>query len=87
MSHLRQFHVLAFLFFGLCIADNFFAAARASTVSRLSVGADTVEAFDELAAFMFSGFLTFVALHALQWFTSARLVRNKQIPRSPQGSG
>jgi hypothetical protein len=78
VANLRQFQILAFYFFGACLADHFFAALQSIDRSKMSLQAEGVDAFSPLAWFAFIGFLTLLFSHSLQWFASCRVISVSQ---------
>jgi hypothetical protein len=73
LDNLRQLHLFAFYFLGVCLADHFFATVNSIQMSRMSLQAAGCESFSPMAWFAFIGFLLLLFSHSVQWFTSIRV--------------
>ena len=77
---LTQFQMLLLLLFGLCCANEAFAALRAFRYSSMSLSGATTEVLEPVAAFAFVVFSMLLLLHAFQWAVKHRLQRLARQP-------
>ena len=73
---LRQFLTLAFLVFGVVLANEVFASLRTVRPSYMSLSEYRLsDALEAPTAFAFVSLSTFFCLHVLQWYADARIQR------------